>query len=675
MANESGEASFSINLDSDASEVSSEAAAELEKLRQTIHGSQDAVKQMSSSLRSLRGTSDEVKQAKAQLKAMIDSERNAISASNLALLKQGTTFEKLSGQARKAAAEQAKLAESLKLDELKRIKAQTDGVSGALQKAGGPLAELKGKFDSLKEVLGGAGGKMALLVGAAALAAAALAALVIAAGAAVVSFVKFVVSSADAARNMNILREAMTGSAQNATNLGTQVDALAGKVSTSKEALNTLAASLGRTRLSGQAIVDTFNLVGRAADAMGDDVGNQLKDIVTRGQITKRIQINPAELQGTGLKFQDVAAALATQMHVGVKEAQQALFEGRVKLDDGAKALRTAVEKRFGEINAKKLLSLDVQVAKFKERLASLASDVNIEPLLKGFAELSSLFDSSTVSGATLKELVTIIGDGIGPAFKAVMPIAKGFIKGLIIGALDVAIAFLTLKNGIKKTFGGNDTFAGLDLMRVGLLSAKFAVMGFASGLAITAAAVGAVVLTVMGLVNAFKAIWKGAVTAWDAIANVDWKGLGSSIVDGIVNGLKAGASFLVDSATGLADKVKAGFAGALGIHSPSKVFAGFGMNTAEGFASGVEAGSSTATHAVDSMAGAASSAGSQSSGGGRGSAVAPSIVVQLNFTVGGGGEGAKRELSEPSFLAMLTKAVEDALRGAGVPTQGVVAP
>jgi len=674
MADESGEASFSINLDTDAGEVSGEAAAELEKLRQTIHGSQDAVKQMSASLRALRGTSDEVKSAKAQLKAKIESERDAISASNLALLKQGTTFEKLSSQTRKAALEQTKLTEALKAEELKKTKAQADGVSGALQKVGGPLAELKGKFDSLKDVVGGAGGKMGLLVGAAALATAALVALVVAAGAAVISFVKFVVGAADAARNMNILREAMTGSAQNATNLGTQVDALAGKVSTSKEALNTLAASLGRTRLSGQAIVDTFNLVGRAADAMGDDVGNQLKDIVTRGQITKRLQINPAELQGTGLKFQDVAAALAVQMKVGVKQAQQALFEGRVKLDDGAKALRTAVEKRFGEINAKKLLSLDVIVAKFHERLSSLASNVNIEPLLKGFAELSKLFDSSTVSGATLKGLVTIIGNGIGPAFQAVLPIAKGFIKGLIIGALDVAIAFLTLKNGIKKTFGGGDAFAGLDLMKISLNAAKFAIYGVATGLAIVAAAIGAVVLVTSTVVDAFKALGKSIAGVWDAIG-FDWKGIGSSVVDGIISGLKAGATGLVDAVKGLASSVKGAFTGALEMRSPSKVFKGYGVNLGESVGLGVEKSTPAATGAVDDMAAAVSTsgAGASSGVGARGGASAPSIVLQLYFNVTGGAD-AKRELSDPSFLAQVTKAIEDALRGAGVPTQGVVA-
>jgi hypothetical protein len=33
---------------------------------------------------------------------------------------------------------------------------------------------------------------------------------------------------------------------------------------------------------------------------MGDDVGKQLENIITRGQMAQRIQINPFELQGRG---------------------------------------------------------------------------------------------------------------------------------------------------------------------------------------------------------------------------------------------------------------------------------------------------------------------------------------------------------------------------------------
>jgi hypothetical protein len=593
-------ASFKIDLEGNPADFSAEAAAEMENLRQKIGGGSDAIKQMSAALRSLRGKTDEVKDAKKQLQAKIDAMRDSVSGANLALLKQGTTYEKLSGQARKLAQEQAKLQEAAKLEALKKSKADADAMGNALKTAGGPVESLRGRLDELKKVLGGEGGAMGALTLVTAGLVAALAAVAVAAIAGAAAFVKFVVVGADAARSLNLMREAATGSEKNARNLGSQVDALAGKVSTGKEKINELAVALARTRLSGGAQVDTLNAVGRAADAMGDDVGNTIKDLITRGAQARRLQINPLELQGTGLKFQDIAAALATQMKVGVKEAQAALYEGRVKLDDGAKALRTAVEKRFGEINAKKLLSLDSIVTKFHERLSGITSGVNIEPLLEGFDQLSKLFDESTVSGATLKELVTIVGNGLGSSFKAVLPIAKGFFKGLVIASLDVVIGFLTVKKSIASTFGGGDALAGIDAMKLALAAGKTVVYSFAAGLASVAAVVAVVGIAAVNSIAAIKSLVKAVKGVWEAFSTSD---LGKAIIDGLVSGLKSGASFVVDAVKGLAETVKGAFTGALQIHSPSKVFAGFGSQLTAGAAIGVREGTPQTTAAVSTMA------------------------------------------------------------------------
>jgi hypothetical protein len=673
-------ASFKIDLETNTADVSAEAAAEMENLRQKIGAGGDAIKQMSSALRALRGNTDEVKDAKKQLQAKIDAMKDSVSGANLVLLKQGTTYEKLAGQARKLADQQKKLEEASKLEAMKKSKADADAMGNALKVTGGPVESLRGRFEQLTKVVSGDGGAMGALTLIGAGLVAALAALAVAAVAVVATFVKFVIVGADAARSMNLMREAATGSAQNAHNLGTQVDALSGKVSTSKEKLNELAVALARTRLSGSAQVDTLNAVGQAAAAMGDDVGNTLKGIITRGQIARRIQINPLELQGTGLKFQDVAAALATQMKVGVKEAQQALFEGRVKLDDGAKALRTAVEKRFGEINARKLLSLDVQLEKFKERLGSLTADVKLEPLLKGVDELAKLFDESTVSGATLKELVTIVGNGIGPAFQAVVPIAKGFMQGLIIAGLDVAIAFLKVKNSITKTFGGGDLLRGIDVAKLALVSAKTAIYSFAAGLA-AIAAVGAIIgVAIIGSIAAIKLLVKGVTGAWDTIKNIDWGQLGISIVQGLVEGLKSGASLVIGAVTGLADKVKGAFTGALEIHSPSKFGDRSGFQLPAGVAVGVRRGTPDAAAAVDDMALSMKGAGglsaetpSTSAGGvaqGRGGINLGGLNISIQANAGATDIQAK--VSDPSFIAQLTDAIERVLQAAGIPTQTV---
>src|SRR5690349_7007616 len=123
-------ATFSINLDGNAKDVSKETAAELETLRSAVEKGQRAIKDMVAAQRSLRGASDEVKDAKEQLKAKIEAERGAVSQANLALLKQGVTYEALALKARQ--------------------KEKADrGVAEGLKSMHGPASELTEKLEKL----------------------------------------------------------------------------------------------------------------------------------------------------------------------------------------------------------------------------------------------------------------------------------------------------------------------------------------------------------------------------------------------------------------------------------------------------------------------------------------------------------------------------------------------
>lgn len=665
---EQAQATFGLNLDGNAAEVSDELATSLEDVRAQIQGSEGAIKEYSNSLRKLKGTTEEVKSAKAALKAKIDAERDAISASSLKILKHGTNYDKLAVRAKNLAQKQKELAEKTKADGVLKAKERAEAMSSAIARAGGPVSSLREKLGALNSIAGGSGGAMGVATLAAAGLAAAVLAVAAAATVASVSVVKFIFGSANAARTANLFREAASGSAQNAANLGTQVDELAKKLSTPKAKLNELGIELARTRLGGQTIVDTFNLVGQASDAMGDTVGNTLKDIVTRGQLTQRFQINPQELFGTGVDFQGVAGELAKQLGVGIKDAQAALFEGRVKLADGAKALRSAVEKRFGELNARKMLDLSVQAEKFKETLASLTKDVKLEPLLRAFKKIAEVFDESTVNGAALKQLVTVLGSGLASSFEAAAPIAKSFIQGLVIGGLEVAIAFYQVRNKLRETFGG-DVLKNVDTLEIALRAGKVAAVGIA-GAVVTVAAVAAIAVAPF---VALYAIWDQLNEACkrfgksirETFLETDWKGMGGAIVDGLVNGLKAGALKLVNTVKGLAESVKGAFTGKLKIESPSKVFAEYGEHTTEGYAQGVESGSGRAQGAVEGMIATPKSGGGGSKASGGRGAVNLTIHVQGNNAA-----EVKRELEAPGFLDQLLKAIEEATAAEAVPAQ-----
>ena len=81
------------------------------------------------------------------------------------------------------------------------------------------------------------------------------------------------------------------------------------------------------------------------------------------------------------------------------------------------------------------------------------------------------------------------------------------------------------------------------------------------------------------------------------------FSGFGKNIIDGLVNGIRnawEGAKEIVSS---LGEGIKGWFAEKLGIHSPSRVFKGYGVNVVEGLNIGVAQNAATAALAVADMA------------------------------------------------------------------------
>lgn len=618
MATGNEQATFSVVLDDQVSAPANEAADSVEALRDRMNAGERSVKEMSAALRRLRGSTVEVKQAKEQLKARIGATKDAISATSLAMLKQGQSAEKL--------AEKTRLA-------TEGVKRNTEGLSSMKTAALG----IVGVF----------------------------AAVALAAVGAVVALGKFIVGSADAARSMNLMREAAAGSAANATALGSQVDALGRKVGTSKAALNELAVSMAKSGIQGQTLVDTLNAVGQANAALGDDAGAKLRELVDRGRMSQRFVVNPLELQGSGLQFDDIAKALSEQMHVGVAKAREALVTGRVKLGDGAAAMRKAVESKFGDINLRKMMSLEGLAETLRKRFASITSGVNLEPALKAVSKLLDLLDESTFSGVALREMVSAFGNGMVKAITLSAPFIKKFFQGMIIGALHVGIGILKVRNYLRKTFGDSKLFKDLDTLNLALAVGKYSLLAIVAAVGALGAALAVGLAPFAALVAAFTLLPAMAEEWGKSIRkhflDFDWSNIGSSIVDGLIGGFKTSGARLLNDAKGLATLVKKGFTSSLGIQSPSKVFAGYGENTVEGFEQGVQARAPKAAQALDSMA-------SQPEGGGRGgSRGAVSISMPVTIQVTGGTDAAK-QLTDPNFLAQLTKALESVLVSAGVP-------
>lgn len=633
---------FSVKMGDGISASANAGADSLEGLRSSIESAQASMKVMRASMGLLSGTSEEVKKAKEGLKAKIDAEKNAISAANLQIMKQGANYAQLAEAKKKAAAAKG----GLDID--------TKGAESAISSLGGPLASLKSHFDTVKNAAGGGGlgaalGVTTLAVGVLIAAIQKLVSALVDAGVALVSFV---VKSADAARSAGLLREAaFGGNVQWGRAFGEQVDALARKVPKTKDQLNELGASLADANIGGQAWVHTLNAM---AQAKSDSAAGKIKSLIEAGVQLNRLQIQPPDLQGVGVSFDEVAGQLGRGMKGGIVAARQALRDGTVKLADGAAALRAAVENRFGEINLRKSLSLDSLAAKFKENLAGLTKNVNLEPLLKALKSIVDVFDTSTVSGKALQQMVTLIGDALGGAAGKGAPIFKRILYGIIIAAQQVIITFLQVRNALRDAFGDNKTVQSMDLVKFATNNLLTLFRGLA--IAISASANGLVAF-IRGTAAIIGAVNGAAKALTSAFSPSTWQKMGAGLVEGLILGIASKATGLATTVKDLGEQAKKAFQQATDQHSPSRDFMKMGRQLPAGAEQGVDQGADKVSAAVERMAGGAKGAFKGSSV----KAGAPSIVLNATFHVNGVPSGSALDELEAQLAELLSRAANTA--------------
>lgn len=152
---------------------------------------------------------------------------------------------------------------------------------------------------------------------------------------------------------------------------------------------------------------------------------------------------------------------------------------------------------------------------------------------------------------------------------------------------------------------------------------------------------------------SAFFSVISGGFIA-DAIVRVQagFNSVGQAIVDGITNGLRSAWGSLLGTMRELASSLPGPVQRALGIHSPSRVFAQLGRQTAAGMEVGLQQGAAGVEAAITRVA-APSVGGLGAAGGG---ARGP-LIGQLSITVEGGA-------TNEETAGVLTEAVENLLAG-----------
>lgn len=565
---------------------------------------------------------------------------------------------------KRAAAEQARAAKTAAKELVKNQTEAAKAMGSGIQAAGGPLAGFVQKFDALVG-LGGAGVLGAMAVG--------FATLAVAIGIAYGSLTLFGLGAAGAAREARILGEALTGSAALGSEFTAIVNQLARQVPLAKDKIAAMAQSLSLLRLGRRDLQAGLTAIAITTSALGDSAGQAVQAIVTASAAARRFSLGTRDiygeltgLAGTGLKKADVLGALAKQLNMSVPAVEQALLAGRITLAQGMKALEAAAQARFGKTIAAQMLSFDIQVQKAKESLAGMFSGIDIDPALKGLKEFLSVLDTSTVTGRALKTVLTLGLQGTADALGGLAKLGKPVFQGMIIAALQVYLALRPIGRAIADVTGW---FGKLGAGSAAIWVGKVAVYALAIGFGILALAAGAIVGVVYLVIAAVMALVAAVGGAWDWLTS-SGATVATALIDGLVAGITSGAASVIASVTALASSAAAAMKAALGIASPSKLFASYGRFTAEGFAGGVEQETPGAQAAVVGLGDAVPAMPGAGGGAARGGGPGTIVYLTMGDVYFGGQKAAGDE--KQRLLSWLIEQVTMAINagGAGQPAE-----
>jgi trimeric autotransporter adhesin len=275
--------------------------------------------------------------------------------------------------------------------------------------------------------------------------------------------------------------------------------------------------------------------------------------------------------------------------------------------------------------NKKAMESLTKASAKAKENLGKLFSGVRVDQFVAGVERVLDLLDESNVVakglGKVLEALLNPLFDQSGAASSAMVAL----FRGMTLGVLQITIALVKLRNafgdvvpdalrgkidGVALAFNAGVVAAyalaaGLVLLTGIFMLLVAAVLVSLAVIFLPFIVLGTAIALAIAYLGDFVAAVKGA--ASQAIAGLGLLASGGAdaagnLISGLVSGIAGGAGAVYDAIRNLSSGAISTLRRALGIRSPSTVFALQGSYTAEGFVEGIEDAQGDVDAAVGNM-------------------------------------------------------------------------
>lgn len=504
-------ATFALNLESNAPQTGAAVAASLTQLRAQMQADIESAKGLQVALRQLKGGGNVATATVKQLKDQLTAKKAVIADAT-------SRYLKLGGDVRKLAPAGKEATQSLKT------------LNAAISTAGGPLGRFTARAGLLKQLFAGGA-----LVGASVAVAAAIAAVGVAGTVAAAGVLRFSLAAADARRSELLMLEGLT------------------KL---RPTLAQMYFGIGRVADKASFLQDTIDQVSRGVAIGRDQVAGYESEFYRLGLRGGNLQ---AALEG-------VSVAAATQGEAGVAQfkamAMSATFFGGSirKVADDFKA-------RLGPIAKAQLLSIDTQFAKLRENLRyGFGSALKIEPALNALRSLLRHFDAGSTTMRAFQAILKGIFQPMIDAAPGGASILERFFKGAVLGALDVTVAFLKIRNVLRDSVWPmvKRGISAFDWMKAG----KATVYALGAAFVTFAGTIAATVAVMYGMAKPFLLIFD----VIGKLVSLPWADIGVNIVKGIASGIRAGIKWVTDAVAEVGKRTLDAFKGNFMIHSPSKL-------------------------------------------------------------------------------------------------------
>ena len=268
---------------------------------------------------------------------------------------------------------------------------------------------------------------------------------------------------------------------------------------------------------------------------------------------------------------------------------------------------------------------LNKSTVKAKENLGKLFAGVRVEKFVAGVERVLDLLDESNVVAKGLSKVLEALLNPLFDQSGAASSAMVALFRGMTLGVLQITIALVKLRNAFGDVVPDalREKIDGVALaFKAGVIAAYALAAGLVLLTGIFMLLVAAVLISlaviflpfiILGIAIAlaiaylddFVAAVKGAASkAIDGLALMasDGADAAGDLISGLVSGIEGGAGAVYDAIRNLSSGAISTLKGALGIRSPSTVFALAGSYTAEGFVEGIEGAQGDVDAAVGGM-------------------------------------------------------------------------